>query len=59
MAVPDGRSDLGAAMPLDEIRVVLRERAEEAGGVLDEAGEQHHAEAEVGGGDRRGIVADQ
>ena len=46
-------------MPLDQVWVVIRERAEEPRGIFDETGEQHHAEAEGGRGHGRGIVLDE
>ena len=45
---------LGAAVPFDDIRVVVGERSEEAGRLLDKSGEEHHAQAEAGRGDGRG-----
>ena len=47
---------LGPAVPLDEIRVVFGERAEESRRVLDEAGKQHHAQTEAGRGNGRGMA---
>ena len=43
-------------MPLDDVRVVFGERTEEPGRVFDEAGEEHHAQAERGGGHGRGVA---
>jgi hypothetical protein len=46
-------------VPVDQVRVVVGERAEEPGGVLHEAGEKHHAQAEVGRRDGRRAAGDE
>ena len=51
--------ELGAAVPLDEVRIEVVEAPEERDRRVDEPAEQRHAEAEVRGRDGRGTVTRQ